>query len=76
MESLDRAVSVRIVGQDADSLPARSCFGSLADASAFFDAVRDKVRAGAPVAVALRDVRRQWLGDRRADWVRDVIVFE
>src|SRR5229473_8584257 len=30
MESLDRAVSVRIVGQDADSLPARSCFGSLA----------------------------------------------
>jgi hypothetical protein len=46
------------------------------NASAFFDAVRDKVRAGAPVAVALRDVRRQWLGDRRADWVRDVIVFE
>jgi hypothetical protein len=46
------------------------------DASAFFDAVRDKVRAGAPVAVALRDVRRQWLGDRRTDWVRDVIVFE
>src|SRR5260370_637309 len=37
MESLDRAVSVRIVGQDADSLPARSCFGSLADASAFFE---------------------------------------
>jgi hypothetical protein len=28
------------------------------------------------VAVALRDVRRQWLADRRADWVRDVIVFE
>ena len=41
-----------------------------------FDAVRGKVRAGAPVAIALRDVRRQWLGDRRADWVRDVIVFE
>lgn len=47
-----------------------------ADAPAFFDAVRDKVRAGAAVAVALRDVRRQWLADRRADWVRDVIVFE
>jgi hypothetical protein len=38
--------------------------------------VRDRVRTGAPVAVALRDARRQWLADRRADWVRDVIVFE
>jgi hypothetical protein len=46
------------------------------DAPAFFDAVRDRVRTGASVATALRDVRRQWLGDRRADWVRDVIVFE
>jgi hypothetical protein len=46
------------------------------DAPALFDAVRDKVRTGASVAVALRDVRRQWLADRRADWVRDVIVFE
>jgi hypothetical protein len=46
------------------------------DAPAFFDAVRDQVRTGTSVAVALRDVRRQWLGDRRADWVRDVIVFE
>ena len=47
-----------------------------ADASAFFDAIRGKVRAGASVAVALRDVRRQWLADHRGDWVRDVIVFE
>jgi hypothetical protein len=46
------------------------------DAPAFFDAVRDKVRTGKSVAVALRDVRREWLGNRRADWVRDVIVFE
>jgi CHAT domain-containing protein len=46
------------------------------DAPAFFDAVRDKVRTGMSVAVALRDVRREWLGNRRADWVRDVIVFE
>jgi hypothetical protein len=46
------------------------------DAPALFDAVRDKVRTGMSVAVALRDVRRQWLADRRADWVRDVIVFE
>lgn len=47
-----------------------------ADAAAFFDAVRAKVRAGASVAVALRDVRQQWLTDRRGAWVRDVIVFE
>lgn len=46
------------------------------DAAAFFDAVRARVRAGASVAVALRDLRRQWLADRRGDWVRDVIVFE
>jgi hypothetical protein len=47
-----------------------------ADAAAFFDAVRVKVRAAVPVAIALRDVRQQWLRDRRGDWVRDVIVFE
>jgi len=47
-----------------------------ADAPAFFDAVRGKVRSGASVAVALRDVRQQWLGTHRGDWVRDVIVFE
>ena len=47
-----------------------------ADAAAFFDAVRTKARAGASVAVALRDVRQQWLTDRRGTWVRDVIVFE
>ncbi len=37
MDSLDGAVSVRVVGQEADSLPTSSCFGSLAEASAFFE---------------------------------------
>ncbi|HEY0484318.1 MAG TPA: CHAT domain-containing protein [Kofleriaceae bacterium] len=47
-----------------------------AEAGQFFDAVRGKVRADISVAVALRDARQQWLGNHRADWVRDVIVFE
>jgi Uncharacterized conserved protein (COG2071) len=37
MRSLDGTVSVRVVGDDADSLPASSYFGSLAEASAFFE---------------------------------------
>ncbi len=47
-----------------------------ADATAFFDALRARVLAGAPVAVALRDVRQQWISERAQDWVRDVILFE
>ena len=83
-----RASSAAPVLHETWSLPAAFVFAGAraviasaapipdADAAAFFDAVRGKVRAGASVATALRDVRRQWLGDRRADWVRDVIVFE
>lgn len=37
MDSLDGSVSVRLVGNDAHALPASSCFGSLAEASAFFE---------------------------------------
>jgi hypothetical protein len=37
MQSRDSAVSVRVVGHDADSLPPSSCFTSLNDASAFFE---------------------------------------
>lgn len=37
MNSLDGTVSVRLVGDDSDSLPASSCFHSLAEASAFFE---------------------------------------
>jgi len=37
MASGDGSVAVRVVGEDADSLPASSCFGSLVEASAFFE---------------------------------------
>ena len=37
MESRDGSVSVRVVGDDADALPASSCFSSLIEASAFFE---------------------------------------
>jgi hypothetical protein len=37
MQSFDGAVSVRLIGHDTDSLPASSCFSSLAEASAFFE---------------------------------------
>jgi hypothetical protein len=37
MQSFDGAVSVKVVGDDADTLPASSCFGSLGEASAFFE---------------------------------------
>ena len=47
-----------------------------ATAPAFFDAVRQRIRAGASPAVAVRDVRMQWLRDRRAEWVRAVVVFQ
>lgn len=46
-------------------------------AGRFFNAVRERIRAGAPPAVALRDERLRWLeaapGDR---WVHDVLLFE
>jgi hypothetical protein len=47
-----------------------------AEAGEFFDHLRDRVQAGAPVAVALRDARQQWISLGRGEWVRDVIVFE
>ena len=37
MESHDGSVAVKVVGNDADALPASSCFGSLVEASAFFE---------------------------------------
>jgi hypothetical protein len=38
MRSLDDTVSVKVVGDEADALPAASCFSSLAEASSFFEA--------------------------------------
>jgi len=37
MQSLDETVSVKVVGDEADALPSTSCFGSLAEASTFFE---------------------------------------
>jgi hypothetical protein len=37
MESVDGKVSVKVVGDEADSLPQSSCFGSLQEASSFFE---------------------------------------
>lgn len=37
MRSLDGTVSVNVVGQDSEHLPASSCFASLAAASSFFE---------------------------------------
>jgi hypothetical protein len=37
LRSLDGTVSVHVVGDEADTLPASSCFNSLAEASAFFE---------------------------------------
>jgi cellulose synthase operon protein C len=46
------------------------------EAGEFFDGVRAAIAAGATAAVALRDARVQWLAAGRADWVRDLLVFE
>jgi hypothetical protein len=37
MQSHDGSVAVRVIGDDADALPASSCFSSLVEASAFFE---------------------------------------
>jgi hypothetical protein len=46
------------------------------DAAAFFDKLRARTGAGESIAKVLRDLRKQWLYDSRAEWVRDVVVFE
>ncbi|HLL81246.1 MAG TPA: CHAT domain-containing protein, partial [Longimicrobium sp.] len=51
------------------------------EAPRFFDAVRARIRAGAPPAVAVRDERQAWLARQPAGgtehrWVEGVLVFE
>jgi CHAT domain-containing protein len=46
------------------------------DAPAFFDELRARAAAGESPAKVLRDLRKKWFGDSRAEWVRDVVVFE
>ncbi|HYO68775.1 MAG TPA: CHAT domain-containing protein [Archangium sp.] len=47
------------------------------DASAFFGAVRERIRGGASPSMATRDERLEWLRKGKdADWVNGVLVFE
>jgi len=46
------------------------------EAGPFFDQLRARAATGEPLAEVVRDLRKQWLADRKADWVRDVVVFE
>jgi hypothetical protein len=60
---------------------ARAVLASTVDipdtAGRFFDAVRERVRAGARPSVALRDERQRWLeAHPDAAWVRHVLLFE
>jgi hypothetical protein len=47
------------------------------DASAFFGAVRERIRRGASPSMATRDERLEWLRrGRDSDWLSSVLVFE
>jgi tetratricopeptide (TPR) repeat protein len=47
------------------------------EASAFFNAIREQLRAGVPPAVALRDERVRWLSQGRGKtWLDRVLLFE
>jgi uncharacterized protein YjiS (DUF1127 family) len=47
------------------------------EAMAFFNAVRERMRAGTPPAIALRDERVQWLKeDKGKPWLNSVLLFE
>ncbi|ABF92024.1 hypothetical protein MXAN_4986 [Myxococcus xanthus DK 1622] len=46
-------------------------------AGRFFEAVRERIRSGAPAALALRDARRTWLAAHpSSDWVHGILLFE
>jgi tetratricopeptide (TPR) repeat protein len=47
-----------------------------AEAGPFFIAVQERIRAGQRAAVALRDVRMEWLREDPESWARSVLVFE
>ncbi len=47
------------------------------EAAAFFNAVRERMRSGAPPAIALRDERVRWREQQRgAQWLDNVLLFE
>jgi hypothetical protein len=71
MDSLDGLISVKVIGDDADSLPPSSCFNSLRDASAFFEG------GSLGYSVTRETTRLDGLLLRTLDWrVRAVSVSE
>lgn len=47
------------------------------EAAAFFNAMRERIRQGAPPAVALRDERLQWLARQKGrNWLHGVLIFD
>ncbi|MFY0567841.1 CHAT domain-containing protein [Archangium lansingense] len=47
------------------------------EANVFFNQVRDRMRAGDPPALALRDIRVQWLEkDPKQTWLTSILLFE
>ncbi|MFP2929760.1 hypothetical protein ACLESO_32115, partial [Pyxidicoccus sp. 3LG] len=60
---------------------ARAVFAATVDipdsAGRFFQAVRERIRAGARPADALRTERLRWLrGERGSQWVTRVLLYE
>jgi hypothetical protein len=47
-----------------------------AEAGPFFEAVRARIRAGEPPAIAVRNERAAYLNRDPQSWVRTVVVFE
>jgi CHAT domain-containing protein len=47
-----------------------------AQAGAFFNAVRERIRSGVNAAVAVRDVRMEWMTRDPESWVHAVLVFD
>lgn len=47
-----------------------------AQAGPFFEAIQARIRSGTHPAVALREVRLQWLTRPGSDWVRAVLAFD
>ncbi|OJH33904.1 CHAT domain-containing protein [Cystobacter ferrugineus] len=47
------------------------------ESSIFFGEVRERIRGGAPIRVAVRDVRKKWMDEGQgADWLNGILVFE
>jgi hypothetical protein len=83
MRSTDGAVSVRVLGREADGLPVSSCFNSLQQASAFFEggilgysAARDYLRSdGVFLRTEKWSVRALDISDLQSSYFEDTNLF-